>query len=730
MQSIASGRIIIILLACGLLLAPVGSASRPLPAQQDSERGLQHEVSVILKLIQVYVMDKSGNPVRDLTKDDFVVTDNGQSVIVTDFERHDILRSTPGGSTQPGEDQIAGVVEVAPALPASASLAKAETIARRFIIFFDFAWNTQRGIIAGKKAALDFLDDWVRPDDETALMSYSVLKGLRVHESLTKDHAKVRKAIVGFSSKEISGRAEEVELEYWLLAKASDGGGDAQKADRYLRDQIEPQRRNSTYQAREYFLALTHLAQAFRLVQGQKHMLFFSNGVPSSLINATRVLNGRIDGSPGSDISSGSTFEIGNSMLRPLQKSMLEEFNASNCSFYVFDTRESAKLPSLFVGDDIQMRTGITVDRDLFRDDRTTGMDSLRTLSKQTGGKYFANIFLHDKGFEEVAAATGTYYVLGYSIPTATDGKFHNLRVEVKRKGCQVRTQAGYFNPKPFREYTNLERDLHLFDLVLKEQAETSVPKDILVSALGFNAGQGMRVQVLSRIPGTIWSGFRGRSAELVAVFFDAQGEIISLQRAAIVPADLSGQDILFTAIAAVGTGPVTCRLILRDLETGRSTVTSVKTFAVVEGQMLTLYSPLVLKPGGGLHFFEGRVKAKSGDLAWRDIYVFDGLAFSPVLPGEGVMTDKLRIIQPFRAFNKVRANLVYKAIMVNTMTGASRDVPLRLGENEMRGTLQTQEMEIDFTGIPEGDFRLYIHAAENTSGVVANASVPLTIRR
>lgn len=52
---------------------------------------LRHEVSVTLKLVQVYVTDKSGRPVADLTRDDFRVFDGGKRVAVTEFERHEVL---------------------------------------------------------------------------------------------------------------------------------------------------------------------------------------------------------------------------------------------------------------------------------------------------------------------------------------------------------------------------------------------------------------------------------------------------------------------------------------------------------------------------------------------------------------------------------------------------------------------------------------------------------------
>ena len=58
------------------------------------QESLQHEVTVTLKLIQVYVTDKKGSPVTDLNKSDFVLHDNGKLKEITDFEKH--ILSLPG----------------------------------------------------------------------------------------------------------------------------------------------------------------------------------------------------------------------------------------------------------------------------------------------------------------------------------------------------------------------------------------------------------------------------------------------------------------------------------------------------------------------------------------------------------------------------------------------------------------------------------------------------------
>ena len=73
-------RSLICTVLCALLVFSLISGQ-----EQEKSDPLQHEVTVTLKLIQVYVSDRDGNPVLDLTKDDFLLYDNGRPMTVTDF---------------------------------------------------------------------------------------------------------------------------------------------------------------------------------------------------------------------------------------------------------------------------------------------------------------------------------------------------------------------------------------------------------------------------------------------------------------------------------------------------------------------------------------------------------------------------------------------------------------------------------------------------------------------
>jgi VWFA-related protein len=720
---------ILLFLFMVLTNAPSYNAAQEAPRQVP----LQYEVFVGLKLVQVHVTDKSGKPARGLVKEDFRILDNGKPVTITEFEEHDYEFAPPELKSPSREERPDSL------------LTKPPEIGRKFILFFDFAFNTTKGVAAAIKAALHFLDNKIRPDDEVAVLSYSILKGLKVREFLTSDQAKARKAVSALTAKDIAGRADEVEQAYWQMIEITQSNPDGNASSELSR--MEAQRLDSSRQAQKYLLELSSLAQALRLVPGQKTILFFSTGIPYSLVNAGRLAG--TERSPGPSAgggfriktSPGGQVEIGNSVLRPLQEAMLKEFSASSCSVYAFDTRESSKLPSLFAYDEMAFVTRLggifspdgvhQATSNPFRDDKTTGMDSLRRFSKQTDGQYFSNISFYEKNLDQISEMTGTYYVLGYSIPAVADGKFHNIKVEVKRKNYQVRAQRGYFNPKPFSEYTDLEKKIHFFDLALNEGSELQTPKTFPISALTYDLGDGARLRSLARIPREVLEGFEGKSAEFVALFFDQQGNLLSLQRTVVELVEYRGKEILFTAGTPFHPGRAKCRILIRDLDTGQSAVAST---AINIGKPayggIVLYSPLLLVQRGGLFNLEGVVRGKYESSSWREIYQYDASTFSPVIGEEALSAGKIVVIVPFSASDLAKPDIVFKANLIDSVTGKNLPVPLELREGTRRGAVEIRNLELSLDNVPPGKYFLYINAGEKASGALASVYVGLNIER
>jgi VWFA-related protein len=239
----------------GLMLLGEPSTRSSLAYQQtvQPQKPLQHEVAVTLKLIQVYVTDKKGNPVRDLEKSDFIVYDNDKPRIITEFEKHFLFLPE------------AKLAETKPALARDIS----SLMNRKFIFVIDFDSNDLEGIAKARKAALHFLDSQVQPGDEIALFSCTFPTGLTLHEYLTTDHQKIRTAldkVLGIPG--IPGGWDSfASLGHSLMGmEALD-----QRSSVGLSHQSRAESQTLTS-------GLTSLAKALQHIPGQKNIVLFSRG--------------------------------------------------------------------------------------------------------------------------------------------------------------------------------------------------------------------------------------------------------------------------------------------------------------------------------------------------------------------------------------------------------------------------------------------------------------------
>src|SRR4030042_1431174 len=73
--------------------------------EKKQDQKLQYEVQVTLKLVQVYVTDKKGNPVIDLAKEEFSIFDEGKPQKITDYEKHVLVQKE---EAQPPAPEIQG----------------------------------------------------------------------------------------------------------------------------------------------------------------------------------------------------------------------------------------------------------------------------------------------------------------------------------------------------------------------------------------------------------------------------------------------------------------------------------------------------------------------------------------------------------------------------------------------------------------------------------------------
>lgn len=731
-------RVTRLVVCLGLILLFTFSLAWSVPQQeQEISQSLQYNVSVVLKLITVYVTDKKGNPIEDLGLEDFVVTDNGQAVKLTEFEKH-TLKTTQSKDIQK-EEQAMGV-------PARAAVPAEQAVTvqpRKFFLLFDFAFNHAKGILKARKAAQHFLEKIVRADDELSVLSYSMIKGLTVHEYLTRDHNKVRQVIDSIGSKDIAGRASEIEQNYWMMAQEpvvgssvfSSSGSVDNRNEKAKEQNREAERQEAKRIAENYILRMTALAQALRYEPGQKHFIVFSTGIPSSMIYGNQA------GNPN-DLHDRHKFDAGDHVLRTKNENMYKELAAANCSIYAFDTRESARAVDLFAYDRVTFEendrsrgmfaaSGVFQDHtDVTRDEKTLGGNSLKRMTDLTGGKYFSNINFYDKNLEQVQAMTGTYYVVGYYTSEKEDGRFHEVKVEVKRPGCEVRAQSGYFNPKPFNEYTELEKKLHLFDLALNERSFSRLPVRFPMSCIGLQLIEGSGLKMIASVPDEVTSRFEGDKVEYVTLIFDEKNDIRQMRRLETDLRSYQGKEVIFNSVMPLEPGKYTCRLVIRDLDTGLSAVSSAKALVPATSKSgLKLGTPLLLQEGYDCIYLEVKFDNNRLSRLFSEIYSFDQKVFVPLVGQVSKQTRHLRVLVPFNTVEGSEAQVALAVQLIEASTGQLRPVEARLVETIKHSRGETAVLDLSLPELRPGDYFLYVNGVDRASKTQAYIQVSFSVQ-
>ena len=124
--------------------------------------------------------------------------------------------------------------------------------------------------------------------------------------------------------------------------------------------------------------------------------------------------------------------------------------NRANAAFYPVDPRGLVVFDTPIA----QPRTGLPppgattftpprVDSQLLQ----ARANSLRDLAVATDGLAIVGTNNLEAGFKRVTDDLSSYYLLGYYSTGKLDGRFHSIRVRVKRPGVQVRARRGYLAP-------------------------------------------------------------------------------------------------------------------------------------------------------------------------------------------------------------------------------------------------------------------------------------------
>jgi len=563
----------ILLVFIGVLsVSLLSGQSKKDPPQQRVPR---HDAAAIIKLVAVRVLDQDGRPVTDLKKEDFILYDNGEKKVITEFEVHTL--SEEGMEVRPSGQ--------------AADLAKTvKGMNRRLFILLDIPGTDANGMANAKQAALHFVDTQLRPGDEVGILGFSYMKGFFIQEYLTTDREKIRKAIE--KTKELppsrgsySGGALSDDIRVRERGGSSEGGSSGESGGvsevmsffGYTGQPMAYTGGTSDFQRRDAAPQMFDLAQAFKYIEGNKSLIFFTSR-----------------------------------NLGPMAAKLGREFANASTPVYTVNTQNWIK-------------KGVET---IIKEKHIWTDHPLKDLALASGGKYFADIEDIETISEDVQTLTGNFYVLGYYINESWDGAYHQIKVEVKKPGLQVLAQHGYFNPKPFAEFSDIEKQLHLSDLVFTDKPVTVQPFDIPVEPLFFAGREKMNCALLAQIPVNEKTGIPPSTVEIYTFLFNEDRKMVMKKRGEMDLSPFDQQSLFSYFTANLPAGEYECRIVARDMETGQAVVGKI-VFPLPEKSEseIALSSPLLFAKGPEskiLRFSEGSSqKEKDKDLSLSNLYKF-----------------------------------------------------------------------------------------------------------
>jgi len=582
------------LLSAALLTAAVSGAAIQIKDRVDSAGRLQYDVNVALKLIQVYVTDKKGNPMGGLQAGDFEIADDGRPQKITAFEVH--FPPAPSADLRPPSAPAAR--------PATAPDPGAKVrLPRKFYLLFDYFRNDISGIVMAKKAARHFLETQIQPDDETGIIAFLPRKGIVIENQLTTDHRSLLDALERMSHIPYLDDG----INPWPKEAA---GIDANTVLRARADLTN-----------EFSAALQAFARYLRSVPGFKNIILYSRGISRDILGGN-VAPAGVEGADPSDTMEasewGGKIETGGFTLRNYTN-MIQDIATAGGAVFAVNTQG------------LKGFTAAPEDR---------GIDNLKHITDITGGKYFADAVHYEEIDRTIQETTAHFYILGYSVAETWNGRYHTLSVKVKGKDCDVRAPQGYFAPKPFPEFTALEKDIHLLSLARLNSSGGPVPYTFGAAAFSCPGPDPGRILFLSEIPSAAVKDTFGSDTEVSIFVLTKDDRIVHSVQGTIDFTRLPDQPSFGYVVLPLAADDYDCRIVFRNLRTGQAAVAAAPVSPGPAGgpaeASFRIFPPLLLRMNAPAAFFN-LTGQETGDSAreprlLKQIYRFVSNTTSPVL--------------------------------------------------------------------------------------------------
>lgn len=382
--------------------------------------------------VDVSVIDASGKPVTDLTKDDFEVLEDNQPEAVTNF----------------------ALVNRPPARPEARTPSDLQ-VRRRVILLVDNNYIDR----SDRDSALRTLDQFI---DTTFDGTYEWAIGmigqqLEILQPFSTDKAAIHAAIARVRNSATTSFRENMDRSMLDDQIYQRGGLDVPGAF----ESRERTTRNSRSLANTT-RGLIDASHAFASTEGKKLAVLLTGAM--DLNTAFSAV----------DTSSDRELQDTKTNSARLIDVIVREANAANMSIHVIRVagRQNA-VPQHDVGNHSSGKgiEGINIMAGSDVQDTSSGW----TIASGTGGLFLSSNVVRDS-FSAIDSAVSTFYLLGYQPAHGEDRQYHRITVHVKRPGVRVVHRQGYLD-LPADE--RIERILKLRVSTLEPAADVPVTMNV-----------------------------------------------------------------------------------------------------------------------------------------------------------------------------------------------------------------------------------------------------------
>lgn len=476
-------------------LAAVLCLTLLLPAQQQQPT-VKFSTSTNLVIVNVTVRDRrTGRTIDTLTKDNFIVQEDGKAQQISVFELQKIVQEKPLPKLSPlppprRNEPPEPLPPRVTAINTDPEVHNQYKDKRLIVLFFDFSSMQTPDQIRAQQSALQFIEQKMAPSDMVAIMTFS--SRLRVEQDFTNDRELLQKIINAFRIGEASDLS--------ILADDADPDSGEDTGAAFVADETE----FNMFNTDRKLAALEQAAKKLAALPEKKALIYFSAGV-------------------------GKTGVENQSQLRATINTALK----SNVSFYPVDARGlMAVVPGGDATKFAPRGTGVFSGR-AQNQERARIMnqqETLTSLAGDTGGKAFIDSNDLAMGVVQAQRDVRSYYILGYySGNEKQDGRFRRIQVKLKPEmRASLSYRQGYWGNKVFSALTAADREQQLTQALSLGNPMTDLPLAMEIDYFRLSEGRYF-VPVSIKIPGSKIVLARKGSNEITE--FDFIGQVLDEKR-------------------------------------------------------------------------------------------------------------------------------------------------------------------------------------------------------